>query len=240
MKMTKFLIVCFSVSLFYFTPQSNGFDKNAETPAPSIRASAKLPKNHQLIEPKITCSECHTVKYDAESTATGMWVNNYKLFSQDEIWKWIVDFLPARERFVTATTGDNNIPTSSTVDFVLLPDEKIFLSVNEKGTEKVIQLQKNPWISMTHYGGSIEGPKAPEKRFWKSGQVLGKVDVLEPGSEGFEDMLKKYNPARTSMTQSMKRFNMLRVKIHRIMVFDSDNLKIGYSPYQLWENRGAE
>lgn len=236
MKMMKILVTLISIALIGVAAQSAVADNNLQKSSP-IAANAKLPKVHEPVEPTITCSECHTVKYDAESTATKMWLNNYKVFSQDEIWKWIVDFLPDRERFVTATSGENNIPTSSTVDFVLIPDEKIFLSVNEKGTEKVIQLQKNPWISMTHYVGSIEGPKAPEKRYWQSVQVLGEVEVLEPGTPEFEEMLIKYSPARTSIKQSSKRFNMLKVKIHKIMVFDSENLKKGYSPYQLWENK---
>jgi len=211
-------------------------DEKKTPEAPPIKSTALLSKDHVPVKPTVTCSECHEVEYDAKSNATKMWINNYKLYSKDEIWKWIVDFLPERERFVVATVGEDGIPTASTIDFNLIPDERILLSVNEKGTEKVLQLMKNPWISMVHYEGSIEGPKAPERRYWKSVQVLGKAKILESGTKEFEDALRKYKLARTPTEQAKKRFNMLRVEIYRAIVFNSDNMKIGYSPYQIWEN----
>jgi len=226
------LLMCI-VIIFSCTTRSA---KEAKLTLP-ISGNAVLNKDHKPVPPEVTCAECHDVSYDAESNATKMWINNYKLFSKEEIWQWIVDFLPDRERFVVSTVGEDSIPTASTIDFHLIPEEKVFLCVNEKGTEKVIQLMKNPWVSMVHYVGSIEGPKAPEKRYWQSVQVLGKAKVLEPGTAEFEESLIKYKPARTSMDQSRKRFNMLKISIKKIIVFNSENMKNGYSPYQIWENK---
>jgi len=222
-------VLSFSVTLLF---AAEGVVQKAQP----LSSTAVLGKSHIPVKPTVTCSECHDVKYDAKATATKMWINNYPLYKKDEVWKWIVDFLPDRERFVVATVGEDSMATASTVDFVLVPEERIFLCVNEKGTEKVLQLEKNPWVSMVHYEGSIEGAKAPEKRYWKSVQVFGKAKVIEGGTKEFEDMLAKYKLARTPSDQARKRFNMLRVEIYRIITFNSENMKNDLSPYQIWEN----
>ena len=240
MKVKNLLIILTALSISLLSLKFLMADEKETKKAGPISSTALLNKDHIPVKPTITCSECHEVKYDAKSNATKMWINNYKLFSRDEVWKWIVEFLPDRERFVVATVGEDNIPTASTIDFELLPDEKVLLSVNEKGTEKILQLEKNPWLSMVHYEGSIEGPKAPEKRYWKSVQILGKATVLESGTKEFEEALAKYKLARTPSEQGKKRFDMLKVEIHRAIVFNSENMKKDYSPYQIWENDGIK
>ena len=233
----KILIASIFLALLFFIPVTSLFAAEVVfQKASPISSTAVLGKSHIPVKPTVTCSECHDVKYDAKTTATKMWINNYKVYSNDEVWKWIVDFLPDRERFVVATVGEDSMPTASTVDFVLVPEERIFLCVNEKGTEKMLQIEKNPWVSMVHYDGSIEGPKAPEKRYWRSVQVLGKAKVVEGGTKEFEDLLAKYKLARTPSEQAKKRFNMLRVEIYRIITFNSENMKNDLSPYQIWKN----
>lgn len=240
MKVKNLFIILTVISIFITSLNFLLADEKEIKKAGPISSTALLSKGHIPVSPTITCSECHEVKYDAKSTATKMWINNYKLFPRNDVWKWVVDFLPDRERFVVATVGEDSIATASTIDFTLVPDEKVLLCVNEKGTEKVLQLEKNPWMSMVHYEGSIEGPKAPEKRYWKSVQILGKAKVLESGTKEFEDALAKYKLARTPSEQAKKRFNMLRVEISRVIVFNSENMKNGYSPYQIWENEKVQ
>ena len=52
--------------------------------AQPLSSTAVLGKSHIPVKPTVTCSECHDVKYDAKATATKMWINNYKVYSNDE------------------------------------------------------------------------------------------------------------------------------------------------------------
>jgi len=207
--------------------------------AGKITASDKKGAGHPDVEISMTCSECHDVEYDAKSTATRMWINNYKQMPKDMLWKKIVDFLPYRQRFVMATVGEENgkyYPTATTADFTLVPEEHIFICSNEKGTEKLAELKKNPLVSMVHYEGSIEGPTPPPTRWWKSVQVFGKATMYDSDSKEFEGLGKKYVFYRVQSERAKKRMVMTKIDIERIIYFDSSLMKEGYSPYQLWEN----
>lgn len=242
MKKMRLLIIaifCFSFGI-YFSHSSFAADNPVEkSKGGKITASDKKSAKHPDTEISMTCSECHEVDYDAKSTATRMWINNYKQMSQDEIWKKITDFLPYRQRFVMATVGGSwwkPSPTATTADFTLVPDEHIIICSNEKGTEKLAQLKKNPLVSMVHFEGSIEGPKPPEKRWWKSVQIFGKATMYDSDAKEFEDLGKKYVFYRVQSDRAKKRMVMTKVDIERVIYFDSSLMKEGYSPYQLWEN----
>ncbi|RMF92847.1 MAG: pyridoxamine 5'-phosphate oxidase family protein [Candidatus Schekmanbacteria bacterium] len=213
-----------------------------KTPAP-IKADQVKPSGHPETKISMTCSECHEVEYDAESTATKTWIKNYAQLPKDELWKRIVAFLPYRQRFVMATVGSKGIwpfkkyyPTATTADFTLVPDERIIICSNEKGTEKLAELKKNPWVSMVHYEGSIEGPVPPKKRYWKSVQIFGKATMYESDDPEFDELAKKYHFYRIRSERAYKRMVMTKVDIKRIIYFDSTLMKEGYSPYQLWVN----
>ncbi|MBI5375459.1 MAG: pyridoxamine 5'-phosphate oxidase family protein [Candidatus Schekmanbacteria bacterium] len=204
----------------------------------AIKATDKKIPNHPNVEISMTCSECHEVQYDAESTATKTWINNYAQMPKDALWKKISDFLPNRQRFVMATVGEKDgkyYPTATTADFTLVPDEHIFICSNEKGTEKMTELTKNSLVSMVHYEGSIEGPTPPSVRWWKSVQVFGKATPYEPGTAEFSDLAKKYVFYRVTPDRALKRMIMTRIDVERIIYFDSSLMKEGFSPYQLWE-----
>jgi len=235
------LIFCFSA--IPLLAGSETVEKNEPSPA-AIKADAKQPSSHPETEMSVTCSECHEVKYDAESTATKTWINNYAQMPKDELWKRISEFLPYRQRFVMATVGSKGIwpfnkkyyPTATTADFTLVPDERIIICSNEKGTEKMSELKKNPWVSMVHYEGAIEGPVAPTNRYWKSVQVFGRASMYESDHPEFNTLAEKYHFYRIRNDRAYKRMVMTKVDIQRIIYFDSTLMKEGYSPYQLWVN----
>ncbi len=239
MRLLFVLIFCFSFGI-YFLCTSFAADNTAEkAKGGKITASDKKSAKHPDTEISMTCSECHEVAYDAKSTATRMWINNYKQMAKDEIWKKIVDFLPYRQRFVMATVGGswwNPRPTATTADFTIAPDEHIIICSNEKGTEKLAELKKNPYVSMVHFEGSIEGPTPPEKRWWKSVQIFGKATMYDSDAKEFEDLGKKYVFYRVQSDRAKKRMVMTKVDIEKVIYFDSSLMKEGYSPYQLWEN----
>ena len=214
-----------------------------ESSATSIKADAKQPSSHPETEMSMTCSECHEVKYDAESTATKTWINNYAQMKKDELWKKISEFLPDRQRFVMATVGSKGMlfwkkhyPTATTADFTLVPDERVIICSNEKGTEKLSELKKNPMVSMVHFEGSIEGPVTPKKRYWKSVQIFGKATMYESDHPEFNDLAEKYHFYRIRSNRAYKRMVMTKIDIQRVIYFDSTLMNEGYSPYQLWIN----
>lgn len=233
------------ILFFTFIPLFAGSEtaeKSADSPA-VIKADAKQPSTHPDTEMSVTCSECHEVQYDAVSTATKTWINNYAQLPKDELWKRISGFLPYRQRFVMATVGSKGIwpfkkyyPTATTADFTLVPDERIIICSNEKGTEKMAELEENPLLSMVHYEGAIEGPVEPTNRYWKSVQIFGRVSMHDSEDPEFNTLAEKYHFYRIRNERAYKRMIMTKVDIQRIIYFDSTLMKEGYSPYQLWIN----
>ena len=242
MKKLRLALILIFICIFgiYFFHNSFAADSTvAKEKGGKITASDKKSSSHPTTEISMTCSECHEVDYDAKSTATRMWINNYKQMTRDEIWKKIADFLPYRQRFVMATVGGswwNPYPTATTADFTLVPDEHIIICSNEKGTEKLAQLKKNPYVSLVHFEGSIEGPIPPEKRWWKSVQIFGKATMFDSDAKEFDELGKKYVFYRVQSDRAKKRMVMTKVDIERVIYFDSSMMKEGFSPYQLWEN----
>ena len=210
-------------------------------PAGPISPDAVMSSKHPSFSPIITCAECHEIKFDAASTATKQYMKNYKLLDKETVWKDIVEFLPGRERFVMATVyekrkglfGRETTPTSTTIDFVLNPEEKAFYTVCEKGTEKLEQIKLNPVVCASHYEGWTVAQKG--KQVWKSVQVKGRTEIIDAQDPRFNEALQKYQLVRTKPEQAQKRFYILRIAIDQIIFFNSDFLKEGISPYQRWE-----
>jgi nitroimidazol reductase NimA-like FMN-containing flavoprotein (pyridoxamine 5'-phosphate oxidase superfamily) len=200
-----------------------------------------MSSKHPPFAPQITCAECHETKFDAVSTATKQCMKNYKLLDKEAVWKYIVELLPGRERFVIATVYEKRtglfkreiIPTTTTIDFVLNPEEKAFYAVCEKGTEKLEQIKLNSVICASHYEGWTVAQKG--KQVWKSVQVRGKVEIIEARDPRFNEALQKYQLVRTKPEQAQKRFHILKVNIDQAIYFDTDFIKEGISIYQLWE-----
>jgi nitroimidazol reductase NimA-like FMN-containing flavoprotein (pyridoxamine 5'-phosphate oxidase superfamily) len=211
------------------------------TPAGPIPPDAVMSPKHPAFSPKITCAECHETKFDAVSTATKQCMKNYKLLDKETVWKYILELLPGRERFVMATIYEKRtgffkreiIPTTTTIDFVLNPDEKALYAVCEKGTEKLEQIKLNPVVCASHYEGWTVAQRG--KQVWKSAQVKGKAEIIEAQDPRFNEALQKYQLVRTKPEQAQKRFHILKVAIDQIIYFNTDFLKEGISIYQVWE-----
>lgn len=209
-------------------------------PGGPISPDAVMSSKHPSFSPFITCAECHEIKFDAVSTATKQNMKNYKLLDKEIIWKHILELLPGRERFVLGTVFVKRkglfkrecIPITTTIDFVLNPEEKAFYAVCEKGTEKLEQIKLNPSVCATHYEGWTVAQGG--KQVWKSVQVKGRAEIIAPEDPRFNESLIKYQLVRTRPEQAQRRFNILRIAIKEIIYFNSDFLKEGLSPYQLW------
>jgi len=246
-KFFHLLMNCVASTLIILIAVHNALAKNTESSvkvskakvvgeALPIDGSAKMSPAHPEYDLSMTCAECHPTTLDAISTATTLYINNFKKLERDELWKKIEAFLPGRERFVLATSYHNK-PTATTIDAVLDPIEKVTYTVCEKGTQKLEQIKENPVVSMVCYEGWTVARGG--KKQWRSVQIEGRAEVVSSGGPRFETYLDKYHLVRLSKERAKGRMDILRVTIEKVIFFDSTLLKSGFSPYQMW-GRGSK
>lgn len=205
-------------------------------PGPTLEPDARLHKGHMKPAPGVVCVECHDIDYgtDATTSATRMYINNGQQLSQEQIWGGIETFLPGRERFVLATSADDH-PVATTVDMMLDRDERVFYVISEVGTEKLLQLRRNPAISAVHYdlgSWSVENGGA---KIWSSVQVNGTAEVIPASDPRFAAMLERYKLVRLSSERAARRINVVRVTPRQIVYFNTALAASGYAVYQLWQ-----
>jgi len=247
MKKYRYILpITIFISLIAIHPPHSLSQEEAKTealvqPAGPISPDAVMSSKHPSFSPLVTCAECHEIKFDTVSTATRQNMRNYKLLDKEKVWKDIVEFLPGRERFVLATVSKRRsgllkteyYPVSTTIDFMLNPEEKTLYAVCEKGTEKLEQIKLNPLVCASHYEGWTVAQGG--RQVWKSVQVKGRAEIIDAQNPRFNEALQKYQLVRTKPEQAQKRFYILRIAIDQIIYFNSDFLKENISPYQLWE-----
>jgi nitroimidazol reductase NimA-like FMN-containing flavoprotein (pyridoxamine 5'-phosphate oxidase superfamily) len=203
-------------------------------PGPPITPRQVKSARHPRYPAGWTCAECHDVSFgvDFVSSASQQYANNFEALPQEAIWDRIVQFLPGRERFAMATSHEGR-PVATTVDMVLDKDEKVFYIVSEKGTEKLMQLQKNPNFSAVRAEGWTVA--AGGARQWISVQVSGQAELISAADPRFLPTLEKYSLVRISKERAVRRFDIQRVTPQQIVLFDTTLLKDGQSPYQYWK-----
>lgn len=179
-----------------------------------------------------TCAECHDVSFgvDFVSSASRQYANNFQALPQEAIWERIVQFLPGRERFAMASSYRNR-PLATTVDMVLDKDEKVLYVVSEIGTEKLLQIRKNPNISAVHFAGWSIAEGGP--KLWRSTQINGTAEVIPSSDPRFSVAVDKYNLVRVKKERALRRFDLIRIKPEQIYYFDT-TLGEGYAVYQRW------
>jgi uncharacterized pyridoxamine 5'-phosphate oxidase family protein len=197
-----------------------------------ITSDQVMSQKHPPFARGMVCVECHTVTFDAITSSTRQYINNYPKLKNDAVWKKIEDFLPGRERFVL-TTVYNNEPTATTVDMVLDKSDKVLYVVCEKGTEKLYQIKQNPNICAVHYAGwTVAGGG---KKEWKSVQVRGIAEVIPTGDQRYSTIIDKYHLARMSKERAALRFDLIRITPKSIVYFDTNLTDEKAGIYQRWE-----
>lgn len=206
-------------------------------PGPPLTSGMRMSSKHMTPAPGVVCIECHDIRFgvDGVTSATRLFIDNQGRLSQEQIWEGIVGFLPGRERFMLATVGHDNRPTATTVDMVLDKEERVFYVVSEVGTEKLLQLRKNPAISAVRFDdGSWTVAKGGPK-VWSSVQVTGDAEVIPSSDPRFMPLLQKYNPVRLTPERAARRFDLVRITPQQIIYFNTALAPGGYSVYQLWK-----
>ena len=164
-------------------------------PGPPITANDVTGSKHRKFPRGMTCAECHDVDFtiDTVASATRQMARSDRQLSQEKLWEKIVEFLPGRERFAL-TTALNNKPLATTVDMVLDKDEQVLYVVSEIGTEKLLQIRKNPNISAVHFAGWSIAEGGP--KLWRSTQINGTAEVIPSSDPRFRNADAKYNLER--------------------------------------------
>lgn len=206
---------------------------------PPITADQVMGPQHARYPRGMTCAECHQVKFegvDVVTTASQQFQRNFRNLSQPEIWEKIVAFLPGRERFAIATV-DGDAPTATTVDMVLDPQDRVFHVVSEVGTEKLLQLRRNPKISAVRFEGWTLAEGGAKQ--WTSVQIKGTAELITSEDPRFLPTLDKYNLVRVTKARAVRRFDIIRVTPQQIVYFDTTLGAAELSPYQFWFRDGA-
>lgn len=209
-------------------------------PGPPLTADQVMSPKHAKYPRGMTCAECHDVKFegvDVVTTASRQFQRNFPNLTQEEIWQKIVAFLPGRERFAIATV-DGDMPTATTVDMVLDPVDKVFHVVSEKGTEKLLQLRRNPKISAVRFEGWTLAEGGAKQ--WTSVQIKGTAELISADDPRFVPTLEKYNLVRVTKERAVRRFDIIRVTPQQIVYFDTTLGAAERSPYQFWVRDGGK
>jgi uncharacterized pyridoxamine 5'-phosphate oxidase family protein len=201
-------------------------------PGPDLAAEQVMSSGHMSYPRGMTCAECHNVTFDGMTSATEQFMANFPQMDQDELWGMIAVFLPGRERFALTTVGENNEPLATTVDMVLDENEKVLYVVSEKGTEKLLQIQKNPAVSAVRFKGWTVAERG--KQEWRSVQLRGTAELIDSSEPIFMELLKRYNLVRLTKERAVRRFDLIRITPKQIYYFDTELSADNLSPYQVW------
>ena len=207
-----------------------GFDAYIHE-GPPLTSDQVMSENHMEYARGMICAECHEVKFDIVTTSTKQFTNNFPQLPNDEIWAKIAEFLPGRERFAL-TTAYEGMPTASTVDMVLDKDEKVFFVVAEKGTEKLLHIERNPNVSAVRFKGWTVADGG--KKEWRSTQIKATAKIIRNDDPQFDEFLDTYNLVRMGKERAHLRFDLIKVTPLEIYYFDTTLGADKLSVYQLW------
>lgn len=199
---------------------------------PPISSDQVKSDEHMEYSRGMICAECHRVSFDMVTTSTKQFTNNFPQLPNDEIWAKIVEFLPGRERFALTTAYDG-MPTASTVDMVLDKEARVFFVVAEKGTEKLLHIERNPNVSAVRFKGWTVADGG--KKEWRSTQIKARAEIIRNDDPQFDEFLDTYNLVRMGKERAHLRFDLIRVTPLEIYYFDTTLGADKLSVYQLWK-----
>lgn len=196
---TEFLAFVLIVAVCLSTADAAQEQKKEQASAKPVKieATATLEANHPAIEPGISCNDCHEIKLDANTTATQVWLTGDYLkwkagegvMPKEQVWARIVDIFKGKgmKRTFVMATSFNNRPYTFTADFALDPEKKVLYAFHEKGTEKLMHIRNNPYVSM-NWHREFDDNFAAVACF----QVLGRAEIFDGTSREFDEGLKVY------------------------------------------------
>lgn len=226
-------------------------ETKADAKAKQIDAAATgLSPNHPEITKGVTCNDCHEVKLDANTTATQVWLKGQYVkygpgqgvMPADQLKSEITKIMLGKKQKRTCVLGTslNNVPLTTTADFVFDPDTMTLYGLHEKGTTKLYHIQQNSKVSLNWH---------EEFKTWGNvlcAQFIGTAELIEGSSPEFEKVLVDIYPyeelakamkIELPQAREMVKKGMVLSKItcNQITVNNSAFEKDGMRKYQRWE-----
>ncbi len=248
-------VFCAAAALIVLLSGTAGTAYAEAAPVKEINAaSAGISPNHPEVEAGVSCVDCHSVKLDAQTTATKSWLSgDYLKYAAGEgvmgpadLKKAIVDIIGGRKDKRTFVLGTciNNTPLTTTADFTLDPETMTLYGMHEKGTTKLFHIQQNPRVSMNWH---------EEFKTWDATlcvQVIGHAVLLEGSDPEFERVLAEcipYEELAAAMKLDLEKARimvkagmvMTKITINTVTVNNSAFEKQGLRKYQRWERTAA-
>ena len=233
--------------------------------AKSLEVSAELGSDHPEIPEGVSCNDCHEITLDAKTTATQVWLYGEYLGKSEgegimppnQLWQEIVAMIGGiknNSKTYVLGTCMNNRPLTTTAEWTLDPERKMLYGVHEMGTEKLVHIKNNPWVSLNWHDEfvGIEGP-------YRCCQIQGRCELLEGSNPEFEKILLDFAPYEDAAQRMMpknptleqreailkklrdqvfkERFLISKITIDRITVVNKAFLAKGYRNVQRWERQ---
>ena len=229
-----------------------------ETKAKAIDTKEQKTSNHPEIPEGVSCNDCHEVKYDANTTATQVWLTGESpakkagegVMPKDKIWQEFTKMIGNKtgtKTFILATCL-NNEPLSTTAEFSLDPAKKVLYGLHEMGTEKLNHVQNNPKVSLNWHKDFDSFAD------FRCCQVKGHAEIIENTNPEFDTAVKDFMPYEKSVrlpenaTPQQKEdaykarrdmlkkgnFVVMKISIDRITMANSAFVKDGFRVYQRW------
>lgn len=235
--------------LFLAGPVTAETKKAEPAKAKTIRVDADIEKDHPPFEEGITCNDCHEIQLDAGTTATQVWISgdylNWQagegIMPKEKIWKRIVDYFKGKgmKRTFVIATSFNNRPYTFTADMALDPDKKVVYGFHEKGTEKLMHIRKNPYVSMNWHKEFKD-----DFNDMVCFQIIGKTELFEGTDKEFDEGFDKYPYEYAARQRNMtldqwravirKSMIMSRTTIERIRLTEGSLRKENFRTTQEW------
>jgi len=224
--------------------------KETGAQAQEIDVTAELTDTHPEVEEGLSCNDCHEIKLDAETTATQVWMKgdylnwgvNEGVMPKDKIWDQMVKNLGGRkaeQKTFVLGTSLNNTPLTTTAEFTLDPEKKVLYGFHERGTEKLLHINKNPKVSLNWH---LEFESFTD---FLCIQVVGRAELIDGTTEDYEKILIDIIPYEVGAKARKMELKQFRESVKQSMVISKITIdqatianyaftKDGYRIYQRW------
>jgi len=213
-------------------------DQDDQEDVPVLVLGTEMPEDHPEIE-TLACFSCHTIRADARSSATQLYVKRSGGLSNDEVWKEITAFFGERQTCTLATVASSrrllffkrSEPFVTTIDFALDPENRIMYALSEIGTRKLGQMKKNARVALEYHN-----TQEARKKMFRCLQMKGTAQVLSADDPRFDEGLKIFKT--TFDVENIKRgMEMTRFIPDEILFYDLLRYKKGLNIYQIWRRQ---
>lgn len=221
--------VCLSLASYGISYTADTNAKKVQEKKAKVEGKAKeldaganiVGSNHPEIPEGITCNDCHEIKLDANTTATQLWLTgdyasfaaNQGVMPKERVKEEIIKVMGGKKQNKTCVLATclNNKPLSTTAEFALDETKMVLHGVHEKGTQKLLQIQQNPRVSVNWH-----------KEFTGFAdtlciQFIGHAKIIDATSPEYDRILMECTPteerAKAMNVETQKYLQMLKARM---------------------------